>query len=67
MKKLLPTMLALCVLSLSGCCHAMNAAVMRSMCCKDKCCEQKCIGDKCPCNKCPSETKVKLATALIPI
>lgn len=67
MKIILPVLAALCALNLTGCCHAMNAAVMRSMCCKDECCQKKCIGDKCPCGKCPSETKVKLATALIPI
>ncbi|MFM8657051.1 MAG: hypothetical protein ACKOD5_07965 [Chthoniobacterales bacterium] len=67
MKSILPALAALCVLSFSGCCNTKTAAVMRSMCCKDKCCEEKCIGDKCPCGKCPSETKVKLATALLPI
>ena len=66
MKRLPIVFLSLAALSLSACCHTMNAAVAKTMCCHDKCCEKQCIGDKCPCGKCPSLTKIKLATALLP-
>ena len=55
------------VMSHTSCCNTMNAAVARTMCCKDKCCKEQCIGDKCPCGDCPSLNKVKAATMLLPI
>lgn len=67
MKSIAFLIVSVSALALSGCCHTMNAAVMRTMCCKDKCCRQKCIGDRCPCGDCPSEKKVKVATMLLPI
>ena len=67
MKRFIVLLLSGAALSLSACCHTMNAAVAETMCCHDKCCEKECVGDKCPCGKCPSRTKIKLATALLPI